>query len=163
RRRTIAAGRRHRRSRSRLASGAVRPGDAPRPVRVPAARNKRGNAVIQDSLSGSADAAIVVVGRDAGERETLYEELTKRYGTAYPTVACDEPAELEAGVRVLLAAGTPVALVIGVVGEADPDGIEVLARIRAIDPTTSRVAAVHWGEWDTARPIFDAITMGQIN
>jgi thioredoxin reductase (NADPH) len=119
--------------------------------------------VTQDSLSGPARAAIVVVGRDAGERETLYEELTKRYGADYLIVACDEPAELETRVRDLLAAGTPVALVIGVVGEADPDGIEVLARIRAIDPTTSRVAAVHWGEWDTARPIFDAITMGQVN
>jgi thioredoxin reductase (NADPH) len=25
------------------------------------------------------------------------------------------------------------------------------------------VAAVRWGEWEAARPIFDAITMGQVN
>ncbi|HEY3648014.1 MAG TPA: FAD-dependent oxidoreductase [Streptosporangiaceae bacterium] len=113
--------------------------------------------------TGPARAAIVVVGRDAGERESLSDELSKRYGGDYRIVACDEPAELEPRVRDLLAEGTPVALVIGGVGEADPDGIEVLAGIRDIDPTTSRVAAVRWGEWDIARPIFDAITMGQVN
>jgi thioredoxin reductase (NADPH) len=113
--------------------------------------------------TGPARAAIVVAGGDADERETLYEELSKRYGADYRIVACDEPAELEPRVRDLLAEGTPVALVIGGVGEADPDGIEMLAGIRGIDPTTSRVAAVRWGEWEAARPIFDAITMGQVN
>ena len=65
--------------------------------------------------------------------------------------------------KELIAAGTPVALVIGGVGEADPDGIEVLARVRAIDSTVPRVAAVRWGEWDTARPIFEAISTGKID
>jgi hypothetical protein len=63
----------------------------------------------------------------------------------------------------LISAGTPVALVIGGVGEVDPDGIEVLAQVRVIDPTVPRVAAVRWGEWDTARPIFDAITAGKLD
>jgi thioredoxin reductase (NADPH) len=63
----------------------------------------------------------------------------------------------------LLASGTPVALVIGGMGEADPDGIEVLARVRGIDRTISTVAAVRWGEWDSARPVFDAVTMGKID
>ena len=66
-------------------------------------------------------------------------------------------------IRGLLASGTPVALVIGGVGEADPDGIEVLAPVRTIDRTISRVAAVRWGEWDSARPVFDAVTMGKID
>ena len=66
-------------------------------------------------------------------------------------------------IRELLAAGMPVALVIGGVGEADPDGIEVLAPVRAIDRTVLRVAAVRWGEWDSARPVFDAVTMGKID
>ena len=49
-----------------------------------------------------------------------------------------------------------VALVIGEVGAQDPDGIEVLAAIRAIDPTALRVAAVGWGDWESARSIFEA-------
>jgi len=113
--------------------------------------------------TGQEQAAIVVVGRDADVRKALGEELSGRYGTDYRIVVCDEPTVLDQMVRELLADGTPVALVIGEVGEADPDGIEVLARVRGIDRTISRVAAVRWGEWDTARPIFEAITAGKID
>ena len=114
-------------------------------------------------VAGSRRAAIVVVGRDADERESLSGELSKRYSTDYSIVVCDKPEELDLRMRELIAAGTPVALVIGGVGEADLDGIEVLAQVRAIDPTVVRVAAVRWGEWDTARPIFDAISMDKID
>ncbi|HZZ55201.1 MAG TPA: hypothetical protein VFE26_13065, partial [Trebonia sp.] len=114
-------------------------------------------------MSEELRAAIVIVGRNASERETLNRELSGRYGVDYRIVVCDEPAELESLTRKLLQAGTPVALVIGGVGEADPDGIEVLAQIRAIDPTVLRVAAVRWGEWDAARPIFGAMTLGRLD
>jgi thioredoxin reductase len=113
--------------------------------------------------AGGERAAIVVVDRDADGRETLSGELSKRYGADYSIVVCEKPEELEPRMGELIAAGTPIALVIGGVGEADPDGIEVLAQVRAIDPTAPRVAAVRWGEWDTARPIFDAISMGKID
>jgi thioredoxin reductase len=108
-------------------------------------------------------AAIVVADRDAAEREMLSQELSKRYGADYQVVVCGDPAELDKRIRDLIAAGTPVALVIGGVGETDPDGIEILAQVRAIDPTLRRVAAVRWGEWEAARPIFDAITAGKID
>jgi thioredoxin reductase len=120
----------------------------------------------QDEASrgtGGERAAIVIVGSDAGVRNALSEELSGRYGVDYRIVVCDEPAELETLLRDLLAAATPVALVIGRVGDTDPDGIEVLARVRVIDRTVSRVAAVRWGDWDIARPVFDAVTMGKID
>src|SRR5215813_7670441 len=113
--------------------------------------------------TGDQRAAIVIVCQDTKEREDFGRELSGRYSVHYRIVACDDPAGLEPLIRQLLAAGTPVALVIGGVGEADPDGIEVLARVRVIDRTIYRVAAVRWGEWDTARPVFDAVTMGQID
>jgi thioredoxin reductase (NADPH) len=112
---------------------------------------------------GQHRAAIVIVGRDASVRKTLSEELSGRYGLDYQIVICDEPAVLEPVIGELLAGGTPVALVIGAVGETDPDGIEVLARVRGIDRTVPRVAAVRWGEWDTARPVFDAVMRGKID
>ena len=71
---------------------------------------------------GAARPAIVIVERDPGERETLYRELSKRYGVDYRIVVCGNAAGAEARVGELLAAGTPVALVIGGVGEADPAG-----------------------------------------
>src|SRR5215469_9194363 len=106
--------------------------------------------------TGDDRAAIVIVCRDTMDREAFSRELSARYGVHYRIVECDDPPELEQLIRELLAAGTPVALVIGGAGEADPDGIEVLARVRVIDPAVPRIAAVRWGEWETARPIFDA-------
>src|SRR5215471_16582881 len=108
-------------------------------------------------------AAIVVACRDAAAREVLEQELRKRYGADYDIVVGSHPVELETRVKEVLATGTPVALVIGGVGAQDPDDIEVLAAIRAIDPTASRVAAVRWGEFETARPLFDAVTVGKID
>ena len=113
--------------------------------------------------SGRRLAAIVVVGRDVAALSALDRELSRRYRADYRIVVCGRPAELEPRVRELLDAGTPVALVIGRVGEQDPDGIEVLARMRDIDPATPRVAAVRWGDWGTARRVFNAFTLGKIS
>lgn len=113
----------------------------------------------EDSLS----AAIVLVSSDATALQALGQELAKRYGADYQIVLCGQPAELETHIRDLLAAGIPVALVIGGVGAQEPDGIDVLAAIRAVDPTASRVAAVRWGEFDAARPLFDAVALGKID
>ena len=110
-----------------------------------------------------AQAAIVVVSREPGAREALNRELSKRYGTDYQIVVCDRPTELESKMRDLLAAGLPVALVIGGVGAQEQDGVDVLAAIRGIDPTALRVAVVRWGDWDFVRSIFDAVTVGTVD
>jgi thioredoxin reductase len=119
-------------------------------------------AAVRGETAG-AQAAIVIVCREPGAREILNRELSKRYGADYQIVVCDRPAELEPWMRDLLAAGLPVALVIGGVGAQDRDGIEVLAAVRAIDPTALRVAAVRWGDWESVRSIFDAVTLGKID
>jgi thioredoxin reductase (NADPH) len=108
-------------------------------------------------------AAIVVVSRDAGTREILHRELSKRYGADYQIVVCGRPAELAPWTRGLRAAGLPVALVIGGVGGQDGDGIEVLAAVRAIDPAALRVAAVAWGDWGSVRSVFEAVTLGTLD
>ena len=108
-------------------------------------------------------AAIVIVCRDPSARASLSWELSKRYGADYQIVVCGRPAELEPWMRDLAAGGLPVALVIGGVGAQDPDGIEVLAAIRAIDPTALRVAAVRWGDWASVRSVFGAVTVGKID
>ena len=108
-------------------------------------------------------AAIVIVCREPGVREILHRELSKRYGADYQIVLCDRSADLAPWMRDLLAAGLPVALVIGEVGAQDPDGVEVLSAIRAIDQTALRVAAVRWGDWESMRSVFDAVTLGKID
>src|SRR5215472_16461105 len=97
------------------------------------------------SEAAKAQAAIVIASHESGARESLSRELVKRYGADYQVVVCDQPAKLEARMRDLQTAGLPVAMVIDGVGGQDRDGIEVLASVRAIDPTALRVAAVGWG------------------
>ena len=114
------------------------------PAGVAAAADE-GPAAAGPGEAAGAQAAIVIVGSQPGGREILHRELSKRYGEDYQIVACGRPAELAPWMRDLQAAGLPVAMVIGAVGAQDPDGIEVLAGIRAIDPTALRVAAVRLG------------------
>ena len=101
--------------------------------------------------------------RETSAREILTLELSKRYGADYQIAVCDGPAEVDARMRDLAAAGLPVALVIGGVGAQDPDGIEVLAAVRQIDPAALRVATARWGDWESVRSIFDAVTLGKID
>src|SRR5690348_14066614 len=126
-----------------------------------AAPGELGAAVRGDAAG--ARAAIVIVSRDAGIREVLYRELAKRYGGDYQIVVCSRPAELAPWLRDLRAAGVPVALVIGGVGAQDPRGVEVLAAVRAIDPRAVQVAAVGWGDWQSVRSVFGAVTAGRID
>ena len=100
---------------------------------VAAAADEELAAAVRGDNAG-AQAAIVIVCREPGAREILSRELSKRYGADYQILACGRPAELAAWMRDLRAAGLPVALVIGGVGAQDPDGIEVLAAVRAHRP-----------------------------
>ena len=119
-------------------------------------------AAVRGETAG-AQATIVIVSREPGAREILHRELSKRYGADYQIVACGLPAELASWMRDLRAAGLPVALVIGGVGAQDPDGIEVLTAIRRTDPTALRVAAVRWGDWQSRRSVFEAVTLGTVD
>jgi DNA-binding NarL/FixJ family response regulator len=110
-----------------------------------------------------AQAAIVIVSRDPGTREILHREISKRYSADYQIVAFGQSAELVAGMQDLRAAGVPVALVIGGVGGHDPDGVEVLAAVRGIDPAVLRVAVVGWGDWRSVRSVFNAVTLGTLD
>ena len=122
-----------------------------------------GLAAAGDGEAAGAQAAIVIVGNEPGTREILHRELSKRYGDDYQIVVCGRPAELAPWMRDLRAAGLPVAMVIGGVSAQDPEGIEVLAGIRAVDPTALRVAVFGWGDWQSERSIFDAVTLGKID
>jgi thioredoxin reductase (NADPH) len=129
---------------------------------VAAASNEDRAAAVGGEPAGP-QAAIVIVGRDSGAREILQREVSKRYGADYQIVVCSRPAELASWMRDLRAAGLPVALVIGGVGAQDRDGIEVLAAVRAIDPAALRVAAVGWGDWQSVRSVFGAVTVGTVD
>jgi thioredoxin reductase len=111
----------------------------------------------------SGTAAIVVVSRDGAIRQRIHHELAWRYSSDYKIVTCDYPPGLAAQLRALRAARTPAALVVGGVSGQDPDGIEVFAAVRPVEPTALRVAAVRWGDWAAGQPVFDALTLGKVD
>jgi len=129
---------------------------------VAAAAYEGAAAAVRGEAAG-ARAAIVIVCREPGAREILHRELSNRYGADYQILTCGRPAELTAWIRHLRAAGRPVALVIGGVGGQDRDGVEALAAVRRIDPTALRVATISWGDWESVRSVFDAVTVGTID
>lgn len=116
-------------------------------------------------VSGAQQAkpAIVMICRDPGAKDVLSGELIKRYGGDYQLITCERPGHLTSRILDLAEAGTPVALIIARVGDHDPDGLDLLAELRHVDPTTQRIASVRWGDWKMARPIFEAITMGKLD
>ena len=132
------------------------------PATIATAANEELAAAVRGETAGP-QAAIVIVCRESSAREILTWELSKRYSADYQIAVCDGPAGMVARMQDLAAAGLPVALVIGGVGAQDPDGIEVLAAVRQIDPAALRVAAVRWGDWESVRSIFDAVTLGKID
>jgi thioredoxin reductase len=105
-------------------------------------------------------AALVVVMRDDDTRATVTTELDRRYGRDYEVVGC--AGADDAGER-LTGSALPVAAVFGGLGTADPDGLDVLRGLHRDHPGAMAVAVVRWGAFDTARPIFEALTLGQLD
>ena len=123
-------------------------------------------------------------------RDLLELELNKRYGADYSVAAYAAADDVPAGDAAPApgaaaaadaaaaagaadsagAAGTsdaaddgPVALLLAGYGASDPGGLAVLVQLGAVHRTALRVAVVHWGDWTTAEPIFEAITVGGID
>jgi thioredoxin reductase (NADPH) len=117
---------------------------------------------VSDAVTGrDRHVALVVVARDAGVRATTAGELERRYGSDYRVVSGADPGEVGEALR---AAGDPVvAVLLGALGDADPDGLEVLRTCHTGHPGAVAVALVRWGAFETARPIFEAITVGQLD
>ena len=105
-------------------------------------------------------AALVVVTRDDEVRTTVSRELERRYARDYAVLACDQP---EGALVELERLELPVAALLGGLGAHDPDGMDVLRGLHRRYPGAMAVAVVRWGDFDTARPIFEGLTMGQID
>ncbi len=106
--------------------------------------------------------AIVVVSRDGSVRALLETELVARYGHDY-RVATAAPPDAEALLREFADAGRPVALFLGCYGGIDDDGLDTITRLCRYAPGSLRFAVVRWGDWSTAAPIFEALTVGRLD
>jgi thioredoxin reductase (NADPH) len=105
--------------------------------------------------------ALVVVSRDDDQRAAVVRELTRRYSCDYVVISCTGPEGVAPGLAEL---GEPaVAAVFGGFGGADPDGLDTLRELHHQHLGAMTAAFVRWGDFDTARPIFEAVTLGQLD
>jgi thioredoxin reductase (NADPH) len=106
---------------------------------------------------------LVVVGDEVGCLRSLVPELESRYGSHYRIVACGSGAAALARLGEFRDAGTAVPLVLAVQQMPAMTGIELLARVRELHPTTRRGLVTAWGDRLSAAPILQAAALGQID
>jgi thioredoxin reductase len=105
---------------------------------------------------------LLVVSRSARVRDLLQGELVRRYDRDYDVVTAAGPDE--ARDRLTDEDGrAPVALLLAGYGGEDPDGLDVIAQLADVTGAALRVPAVRWGDWSTAEPIFEAVTLGRVD
>ena len=105
---------------------------------------------------------IVVVDDEADRLAGLVRELESRYGAQYRIVAGGSAAESFVRLAELRAEGTAVPLVLADQWMPATTGVELLARVRELHPTTRRGLLFAWGDHSSARPILQAAELGQI-
>ncbi|MBA2272360.1 MAG: FAD-dependent oxidoreductase [Actinobacteria bacterium] len=108
-------------------------------------------------------AALVLVAYDERIRNDVGTELRKRYGADYHISIHDDRKDALETLERLEGQHFPVALVLSALGDNDADGIEFFEGVRPLHPEAKRVAVVRWGDFHTVRPIFNAITLGQLD
>jgi thioredoxin reductase (NADPH) len=101
--------------------------------------------------------------RDAELREDVGRELTRRYSADYTVLVCGAADELNEQVGDLRNRGIALAAVLAGFGQEDPDGLDVLAGVAARQPDPLRACVIRWGAFDTAGPIFEAVTLGRLD
>jgi thioredoxin reductase len=114
-------------------------------------------------MEQSSAAAIVVTSRDTRDLELVSTEIRKRYAADYQIVASAEPEAARREIEELKKTGVETALVIAGYGESNPNGIEFLIGVRSVCPRAKRVVVIRWGDFGTADPVFDALTVGHID
>jgi thioredoxin reductase (NADPH) len=97
---------------------------------------------------------------DDESRETLDDELRRRYGGDYEIATCRSYEHARAILDGLRRWGRDVAMVFACFNQVDRDGLDFLRRARAVHPPAKRVVVVAWGDFDSAAPVFRAIADG---
>lgn len=115
-----------------------------------------------EGAAGAEAPAIVLVTADPEVRAGTGATLEDRYGRSYRVVACD-PDDAAGLLGALRRDDVRVALLLVGHGGADPDGLALIRSLCVDAPDALRVALVRWGDFETAAPIFEAITLGRLD
>jgi thioredoxin reductase (NADPH) len=111
----------------------------------------------------SEEPAIVIVTSDDHTREVVMAELSGRYGGDYLVWCTDNAEEGLATLRRYADEERPVALILASYSSHDRDGIRFLTESRSLHPAAQRGVVAIWGDFDSSRDIFEALSTGQID
>ncbi len=110
--------------------------------------------------------ALIAVDDDVDALRRTTRELTGRYGADY-RVVCERSATAAlALLEEMRAAGQEVAVVLADQWLPQVDGIQLLARAKAMHPGAKRALMIDWGAWGhrpTADAIFKGMAVGHID
>ena len=107
--------------------------------------------------------AIVIVSEDPDNFRIVADEVRKRYGTDYQVVTSTSHSAATEDLEGLRERDVPVALILATHGGQEQRGISFLAQTRSLHPRAKRVVVIVWGDFETARPIFNSVTLGEID
>jgi thioredoxin reductase (NADPH) len=107
--------------------------------------------------------AIVIVSEDPDNFRIVADEVRKRYGTDYQVVTSTSHSAGTKDLEGLRQGDIPVALILATHGGQEQRGISFLAQTRSLHPRAKRVVVIVWGDFETARPIFNSVTLGEID
>lgn len=103
---------------------------------------------------------LLLAADDPESRSMLDSELRKRFGGDYEVVVCAGHVQATEALAALGRWGRPVAMVMGCYGPGDRTGLEFLRRVHDLHPSAKRAVVATWGDFDSAKDVFDAIAQG---
>lgn len=107
--------------------------------------------------------SIVLVSQDVDALAATGAELEDRYGRAYDVHRCESRDAAEQRLGTLRQAHAPVALLLVGHGGKDPEGLDTLVALCHLAPRALRVSLIRWGDFETAGPLFEAVSLGRVD
>lgn len=105
----------------------------------------------------------MLVTQDSEALATTGAELEDRYGRAYDVLRCESREAAQERLEALREAHSPVALLLVGHGGKDPDGLDTLVTLCHLAPQALRVSLIRWGDFETAGPLFEAVSLGRVD
>ena len=106
--------------------------------------------------------SIRVLSRDPEDLTLVMGEIERRYGLDYDVAAWSDPESALDELSRLRTQGERVALVLACQHGTD-DGVEFLARVRAIDAHAKRAAVLRWGDFASSTLVIEALARGDLD
>ena len=106
---------------------------------------------------------LLVVDDREHERGVVAGALVDRYGRDYRVVPVSSKAEAVGVLGREAAASRTVAVVFAWEGLGDGDPVELLGAANALHPGVKRVLVIGRGQWGSAHPAVEAMTLGRID